>query len=292
MSNRTGPLSLAIDASSVYWTENTIGGVYKVAKAGGPLGTIKAADNVGGSAWFVATDGVNVYWTDRTDNYIGFAGVNGGASGKLAVDAASSQPYGIATNGAFVYWADFGSGSIWRAPIAGAHPVAPTQMGSGSGTTGIGVTGSNVLWSEYAGFVHKGALTGGATAGTALTTATNPKASVDTRFLATDGTTIYWTMSDGNAVYAVPLAGGTAVPISTVEAEPWGIAVDASGVYWVNKNASGAQANTIRRATLSGATWTVTTVASAQNGPASIALDASTIYWTNFAGNQVMKLAK
>src|SRR5256885_12065230 len=42
-----------------------------------------------GTAWFVATDGTNVYWTDRTDSYIGYVGVNGGAFGKLSTDVAN-----------------------------------------------------------------------------------------------------------------------------------------------------------------------------------------------------------
>jgi len=90
----------------------------------------------------------------------------------------------------------------------------------------------------------------------------------------------------------VPIAGGTAVPVSTVEAEPWGITVDNGSVYWVNKNPSGTFANSVRKATLSGGAWTVSTVATAQSGASSIAVDATAIYWTNFAGGQVMKLVK
>jgi hypothetical protein len=292
-SNRTGPLDLALDANNVYWTENTIGGVFKVAKTGaGPITPIKPQDNVNGSVWFIATDGTNVYWTDRTDAFIGYVSVNGGVVGHLANDVASSQPYGIAVGGGFVYWADFGSGGIWRAPAAGNHPSNATQVGTATSPTGIGAMSGQVLWSEYAGFVYRGTNGASTSPGTPLTSTTNGGANVDSRFLATDGTRIYWTMSDGNAVWTVPNAGGTATPISTVEAEPWGIAVDTSGVYWVNKNPNGAMANTIRRAQLVNGAWVVSTIAQNQGGPSSVAVDATAIYWTSFAGNQVMKLAK
>ncbi|HEX2670881.1 MAG TPA: hypothetical protein VHM25_08415, partial [Polyangiaceae bacterium] len=67
---------------------------------------------------------------------------------------------------------------------------------------------------------------------------------------------------------------------------PAGIAVDESGVYWVNRNANG---EVMHKPIEGGA---VETLAADQNGAHAIALDANAIYWTNTDGGQVMMLSK
>jgi hypothetical protein len=65
----TPPVSLAVDGTNVFWTESN-GGVFKVARDGGPVTTVKEPDDAGTSAGRIATDGINVYWADAAHHAI------------------------------------------------------------------------------------------------------------------------------------------------------------------------------------------------------------------------------
>ena len=70
---------------------------------------------------------------------------------------------------------------------------------------------------------------------------------------------------------------------------PNDMAVDSSGVYWVNKG-TGANDGSIVRVTLNG--LTVTTLVSGAPGPYAVATDATYIYWTDIVAGTVTKMAK
>ncbi len=53
--------------------------------------------------------------------------------------------------------------------------------------------------------------------------------------LAVTASDVYWTESASGRVMTVPIAGGTAREVATAQSDPGDIAVDASGVYWVNR---------------------------------------------------------
>ncbi len=52
--------------------------------------------------------------------------------------------------------------------------------------------------------------------------------------IAVDATSVYWTNSTGGAVMKVPLDGGVATTLASGQSGPFDIAVDDSSVYWTN----------------------------------------------------------
>jgi hypothetical protein len=85
----------------------------------------------------------------------------------------------------------------------------------------------------------------------------------------------------------VGLGGGPSATVASGQSGPFGIAVDATSVYWANEIQS---SGTVMKVGLGGGT--PTTLASGQVGsdpysPYGIAVDATSVYWTDFNGGTV-----
>jgi hypothetical protein len=93
------------------------------------------------------------------------------------------------------------------------------------------------------------------------------------------------------SVMKAPLSGGTPILLASVSnADPWGIAVDATNVYWVNQETSGNGKGSVMKVPLGGGS--TTTLASGQDFPEGIAVDATSVYWTNSSDSgSIMKVA-
>jgi hypothetical protein len=298
-----GATCMAVDATSVYWTNGGFpGSVMKVPIGGGPAVTL-ASNQI--SSLGIAVDATNVYWTQSEGSMaVMKAPLNGGEIVPLA--SGLGEALAIAVNSTDVYWTEY-SGFIMRAPLSGG---ATTMFASGGDMPGgnapysIALDPTSVYWVNfYQGPAVLKAPLGG---GTAVTLVSEPQAETPARgesgqaptsntSVAVDATSVYWTEEDcpGNGgscesgVMKVSLEGGTTTTLASWAALPSAgdgpgtqIAVDATSVYWTEGG------GTVMKVSLGGGT--PVTLASHQNTPNAIAVDATSVYWTT--SNAVLKL--
>jgi hypothetical protein len=281
----SGPIgAIAVDATSVYWTESdntSEGRVVKVPIGGGVWTELASGqNNIAG----IAVDARSVYWANQGT---GFAPDGGSApsgsvvkvpiDGGTAITLVSGQsPIGIAVDATSVYWAN-GDGTVMSVPTGGG---TPTTLASGpGGSYGITVDSTSVYWTTFGGAVMKVPLIGGG----ATTLASGLRGPRD---IAVDSTSVYFT-NDGNTndgsgtLMKVPVGGGAVVTLAGA-ARPGGIAVDSTSVYW-GEGGNGASPAALRKAPLSGGA--ATTLAS--DPGMAIAVDSTSIYFATAVGTLI-----
>jgi hypothetical protein len=226
----------------------------------------------------IAVDATSVYWTTYIGGTVMKAPRGGGAPTTLA--SGQSFPLTMAVDATSVYWVNWTNpGTVMKIPLGGG---APKTLASGQNRPdGIAVDATSVYWTNDAnpGTVMKAPLGGGAS--TMLASGQNfPQA------MAVDATSVYWVNVSDGTLMKVPIGGGAATTLATGQSSPIGLAVDATSVYWVNFTDPG----TVMKVPLGGGA--PTTIASAQKIPFAIAVDTTSVYWTNPGGGTVMKVAK
>lgn len=252
-SGLNSPKSLAVDASNVYWTDNS--SVSKISKNDRNVTILASGLN---DPWAIAVDATSVYWSELYGFAIKKVGINGGTVTTLA---SAGNDQGIAIDADNVYWCD---PAISRVSKNGG---AATTLAAAPGT-GIAVDSRNVYWSEYGvgGAVKKITLTGGSPV--KLATADFAQD------LAVDSTSVYY--SDGGLIKKVDIDSGI---VTSLTSEPHGVytlAIDSTHVYWI---ASLDWGTALKKVSKDGGT--VTTLAqSTSDYYHGIALDGTYVYWT------------
>jgi len=109
--------------------------------------------------------------------------------------------------------------------------------------------------------------------------------------LALDATAVYWTDYSSGVVASCAKTGCGMSPtvLAMAQANPFGIAVDSTYVYWVNSGTSGTPDGAVVRCAKAGCGGKPTVVLPSLNTPETLALDATSLYVTT--GVNVMKLA-
>lgn len=238
------PMTIAIDATHVYWAA---GNIFKVPLAGGtpePLLTTQV------NAYSIALDRDFVYWVEQVDNTVGKVAkvaLEGGEPITLAM-VPFSAPFAIAVDSANAYWANGSNANdsvVMKVALTGGEPIA---LASGaSNAYSIGLDATHVYWVAHdsigsflgpsiAAVVMKAPIDGGAA--TTLATGTHMPQS-----LAVDRVSAYWTSSSTSQVassipgsdgivQSVPIGGGSIVTLGSNQDEPAAIASNRETVCW------------------------------------------------------------
>ncbi len=280
-SGQDHPWPVAVDSTSVYWTnyDSSAGSVVKMPLAGGsPVTLASARANPLG----LAIDATSVYWTEfGTPGSVLKVPLAGGALVTLASNQAN--PTGIAVDGASVYWSNWTgtgtNGSILKMPLTGG---TLTTLASGQAQPiAIAVDGSSAYWTNSGdGTVMKVALTGG----TPTTLATSPANSEVSMGIAVSANSVYWADGGNGTIMKVASAGGIPTTLASGQGNVTSLVVDATTVYWLGEG--------VLKAPLGGGA--ATTLAGAGGGGFfAIAVDGTSVYWSDsgMPGN-VLKVHK
>ena len=137
-----------IQGSFVYWSSRN--SVLRANLDG--TGSYTTLITSGGRLGGVATDGQYLYWTDRTNGYIGRANLDGSSPNNTFINTSIGGPsnaYALFISSSFIYWADYGYGKIGRANIDGTNPNNSFIITPSSSPTGIWVANDKIYWADW-----------------------------------------------------------------------------------------------------------------------------------------------
>jgi hypothetical protein len=295
------PGRLAIDSTSLYWTDVSAGTVNQTPLNPAP-GRVLAAMRMFPTG--IAVDSARVFFTDQAT--VSQTALVGGPA--TVVAPLLNQGESLSIDAQDAYWLDLNDDALWTAPLAGG---SPTSLASSPPTGVIGASGHSIALDDASVYWTGGRETEGASDGVVLKIAKGGgsaptilvSAQNDPTCLAIANGSVFWVNAgfEGPIVSNVSLDGGpvtTLVPGSAGHSlGGTGLAVDDSNIYWTTSEV-GLNNGTVNRAGLGGEAPTV--LASGQPTPAFVVVDATDIYWANLGACEtsdpnvgaIMKLAK
>lgn len=264
--NGASPHGIAVDSTTVYWTDWLGGTVLSVPKIGGTATTLATASH----PIDIAIDSTTLYFTD--DSGQAAVPLSGGGVTRLS----PNRGFGIALNASSIFFTENALGAVATLPKDADGGAATTLITGEPGPGFIRADSQNIYWSDgdgTTGSVRQARLDGSNPQQLAAGDPSNSP-------LAVDSSAVYWVEPDLGFVLSVPIGGGTITTIAQQQTTPAGIAIDAQFVYWTLTVTNGA----VVRAPKTGGS-VPETLASGQNDPLPIAVDATWVYWGNYDGS-------
>jgi hypothetical protein len=276
-SGQSKPSALALDAESVYWINAaTIGGVFKRAKAGGPVTAIYEGPLEIQNA--LGIDDASIYFV--SNGAIVAVPKAGGALRTIATSGGSMS--GAAAAGGNVYWIEapdgpLGAAHVKRAPISGG---TTTEVAVTNGPNGAAVTVSTSSDGVYATFVRGGFLR-------IPFDGPGPRYTPSTRLpsfaAAADATHVY--VTEGDSLSKADKTGAEPIPFKGALSAT-SVAVDGTFVFFTETAPSG-RVLRVRKSD-----GEMTALAEQQGAPRGVVTDASGIYWACIDEGTIKKIAK
>jgi hypothetical protein len=245
--SQADPAGIAVDSTSVYWTNSSGGQVNKIPIGGGTVTPIATGQmNPGG----IAVDSANAYWADYNDGTIHAASIGG--NGTVSPIASSLvNPVSVALYNGNVYWTNSeqgnsGAGNVGFATTAGYGVVY--TVGSSYLPWNLVVVGNTLYWTSNSdgsqGLVFSAPAAANSTVKTLVTQTQSGGADYTSAFAVAGA--LYYSSCFSNAIKMAPLAGGNATPIVTGQCAA-GLAADGSYLYWTQSGSGGGPARGSRR---------------------------------------------
>lgn len=270
------PGGMAVDATSVYWSDPTLGAIVKVPVGGGNATTIGTGV---GLAQALALDATNVYYASGNPNGIGKVPIAGGPATVLL--SMTVPPTALAVHAGNLYWTQYDPGMIVTMPVGGGTPTTLATLASGSTPSGIVVDDASVYWTDANFSVATGSgeivkiPVGGGNPTTLASGLDLPGA------MALDAANVYWIDDTDDTVMKVPVGGGNASTLAKGQAgqsQPVAVATDGASVFW-----TASYSYTVTKVPVGGGT--PTTLASELLSPFDIVVDATSVYWAADLGS-------
>lgn len=218
------PWSLALDATSLYWSDFQVGTIGSAPLAGGPATVLWSAN---GSANQLALDATSLYWVGSGNDHVAKGPLGGGAKQYLAYDTVR-LPVGtgldLLLDPTTLYWADAAYGRILSIPKDGG---AITTLASWQTPRYLAKAGNTLFWSNDTGDLMSLDLSGGGAALPVLLT-TDP--GIDG--IAVDDQFIYWANWQTDTLSRAPLGGGPTTVLASNLFNPQKVIVQDGYVYW------------------------------------------------------------
>jgi len=300
------PVALALLNGTLYWTDGGVSGGSGALKSILPAGgTPAAVDSMSQAPRALVAAGTSaLFWTDAPGT-AGTGSIYRSAGSSLSqVVKGLDSPEGLAIYESTLFWSDFQDGAIYTSPSSGG---TGTKLVTGENYPyRVAADGNYVYWTNEG--TADASPPDGSVARYQYTAATGTPEVLATaqdvpRAIALDvdsnGVTqaLYWaTFSATGAIMRVQLGGATPGAPEVVAgslASPNGIALDATSVYWTNRD----DGTVMKLAKSAPAGTKPTVLAQSQQGPGSIAVDSTNLYWVNEGSSSaqsgaILKLAK